>query len=358
MLTFDATSSLNQGLVGNLISAASTSGKFSVQDFESELAGLIGQVFASVSGSAQGSGSSSAAAAPAATEGSSSSTSAAALSTGQNSGATNSGASAAAAGTSASSSRSGLAAGTSASSGLGTGTVSTGGSSSGSSSSGSAYSAATLAAAAAAAAISPVASEFGITTMPAAAPQHDAVVQSGGLLATANGGIPQADASTPVLDTLGQLIAKNEAAGAALAAASSTSASGSAASASSSSSTSMVQMWDPWTFSQKGPLVPASGIMLTNPSTGQQVDSAAVFSAYENYFPNNNEQMLLNMREEWGAGAVQMWEQQNPTLDPTSGNPWATPTVFQQLGPYNPFQDPNNGGALAMFDSSGTEYLV
>ena len=117
-------------------------------------------------------------------------------------------------------------------------------------------------------------------------------------------------------------------------------------------------MWDPWNNTLDGPLVPASGVMLTNPTTGQQVDSGAVFAAYENYYPNNNALMLADMQATWGKAATNLWVQQNPSANPASGDPTATPTVFQEIGPYNPFFDPNNGGSLAIFDSSGTEYLV
>lgn len=206
--------------------------------------------------------------------------------------------------------------------------------------------AASNAAAAAAEAISPVAAAFGITSLTPAASGDDAVVQSGGLTYSTAGGFPQATASTPVLDTYAQVLTKNLANN-------SPSTSGV-----SSSSTPMVQMWDPWNHTEDGPEVPASGIMLTNPNTGQQVDSASVFSAYQNYYGNNPEQMIFNLGEDWGLGAVNMFEKQNPSIDPTSGNIYAKETVFQNIGPYNPFFDPNNGGQMAIFDASGTEYLI
>lgn len=145
-----------------------------------------------------------------------------------------------------------------------------------------------------------------------------------------------------MLDTLAEVIAKNEANGYGF----------------TSSTTPLVQMWDPWNNTQDGPDVPASGIMLTNPNTGQQVDSAAVFSAYENYYGTNPQQLVVELGEEWGQTAVNMFEQQNPSFDPTAGNAAALPTVFQEIGPYNPFYDPNNGGQLCIFDASGTEYLI
>jgi hypothetical protein len=120
----------------------------------------------------------------------------------------------------------------------------------------------------------------------------------------------------------------------------------------------MVQMWNPFNHTEDGPLVPASGVMLTNPNTGQQVDSASVFSAYQNYYGSNPEQMIFNLGEDWGTGAVKTFEQQNPSINPTSGNIYAQETVFQEIGPYNPFVDPNNGGQMCEFDASGTEYLI
>jgi hypothetical protein len=149
-----------------------------------------------------------------------------------------------------------------------------------------------------------------------------------------------------VLDTYAEVLAKNLAYDSSL------------KSDTATSSTPMVQMWDPWNSTQDGPMVPASGIMLTNPNTGKLVDSAAVFSAYENYYGSNPQQMIFDLGEDWGQAAVDMFEQQNPSVDPTAGNIFAQPTVFQDIGPYNPFYDPNNGGKLAIFDSTGTEYLI
>jgi hypothetical protein len=199
---------------------------------------------------------------------------------------------------------------------------------------------------AAANAISPVAAAFGITSFTpssAALTGGDEVVQSGGLSYSIGGGFPKATASTPVLNTYAEVVERNLA---------------NNGSSSTSSSTPMVEMWDPWTHTQDGPMVPASGIMLTNPKTGQQVDSAAVFDAYQNYFGSNPEQMIFNLGEDWGKNAVNLYEQQNPTFNPTAGNIFAQPTVFQEIGPYNPFYDPNNGNQLAIFDSTGTEYLI
>ena len=207
-------------------------------------------------------------------------------------------------------------------------------------------SAASDAALAAAEAISPVAAAFGITSLGPPAPVTDEVVQSADLTYSIGGGFPKATASTPVLDTLAEVIAKNLANN------------GPVSGGGPTSGPPMVQMWDPWNHTEDGPDVPASGIMLTNPTTGQQVDSASVFSAYQNYYGSNPQHLIFNLGEEWGLPAVNMFEQQNPSFNPLAGSNVALPTVFDEIGPYNPFYDPNNAGQLCIFDSSGTEYLI
>jgi len=207
-------------------------------------------------------------------------------------------------------------------------------------------SAASNAALAAAEAISPVAAAFGITSLGPPAPVTDEVVQSGDLAYSMGGGFPKATASTPVLDTLAEVIAKNLANN------------GPVSGGGPTSGPPMVQMWDPWNHTEDGPDVPASGIMLTNPTTGQQVDSASVFSAYENYYGSNPQQLVFNLGEEWGLDVVKQFEQQNPSFNPLGGSSAAPLTVFDEIGPYNPFYDPNNGGQLCIFDSTGTEYLI
>jgi hypothetical protein len=330
MITFDATSSLNQTLVADIISASSTSGTFSVQDFETELTGLISQVIgdeSATSSVASAASSSTAAGTLSTASAGSGDATTTGTSTSQDSGATISSAPAqpsSTAGSPPSAPPSSVTPSTSAMPG----------------------SAASDAALAAAEAISPVAAAFGITSLGPPAPVTDEVVQSGDLAYSMGGGFPKATASTPVLDTLAEVIAKNLANN------------GPVSGGGPTSGPPMVQMWDPWNHTEDGPDVPASGIMLTNPTTGQQVDSASVFSAYENYYGSNPQQLVFNLGEEWGLNVVKMFEQQNPSFNPLGGSSAAPLTVFDEIGPYNPFYDPNNGGQLCIFDSTGTEYLI
>jgi hypothetical protein len=331
MITFDATSSLNQTLVNDIISASSTSGTFSVQDFETELTGLISQVIgdeSATSSVASATSSSTAASTLSTAPAASGDATTTGTSTSQDSGATNSSAAAQPSSTAASTPPAAPASSVTPSTNAMPG------------------SAASNAALAAAEAISPVAAAFGITSLGPPAPVADEVVQSGDLTYSMGDGFPKATASTPVLDTLAEVIAKNLANN------------GPVSGGGPTGGPPMVQMWDPWNHTEDGPDVPASGIMITNPTTGQQVDSASVFSAYQNYYGSNPQQLVFNLGEECGLDVVKQFEQQNPSFNPLAGSSAAPPTVFDEIGPYNPFYDPNNGGQLCIFDSTGTEYLI
>jgi hypothetical protein len=119
-----------------------------------------------------------------------------------------------------------------------------------------------------------------------------------------------------------------------------------------------VTMWDPYSRTQQGPQVPATGVIWTNPATGQSADSGAITAAYEHYFGKGTELELQKMQEEWGAGNVQKYLQANPSIDNTQNlNDIGPLTAFQEIGPDQIFYDPNNGNQACFFNYSGVEFL-
>ncbi len=121
----------------------------------------------------------------------------------------------------------------------------------------------------------------------------------------------------------------------------------------------MVQRYDPFWGSLTGPLVPASGTIWTNGSTGKSFDSGAVIAGLESRYGAGTATMLTQLYNQFGAGPYDTYVAQHPNIDFSKLNFATLPpmTAFQFYGPGDSFADPNNQSQYCYFDQVGVEHL-